>query len=61
MLIGIIIGLATGYIAYKVAGGPLNFHGWTANEYFGHPVGAFLWAIGGAFVAVIAAFIRMRR
>jgi hypothetical protein len=47
ILIGIIVGLAIGYIAYKATGGPLNFHGWMANEYFGNPVGAFQWAIGG--------------
>lgn len=57
VLIGIIFGLVIGYVAYKITGGSLNFHGWMANEYFGHPVGAFLWAIGGALVAVTAAYI----
>ena len=60
ILIGIIVGLAIGYIAYKATGGPLNFHGWMANEYFGNPVGAFQWAIGGVIVAVAAAYIRAR-
>jgi hypothetical protein len=41
ILIGIIVGLAVGYVAYKATGEPLNFHGWMANEYFGHPVGVF--------------------
>jgi len=60
ILVGIIIGLAIGYVAYKITGGSLNFHGWMANEYFGQPVGAFLWAIGGALAAVIAAHIKAR-
>jgi hypothetical protein len=60
VLVGIIVGLAVGYVAYKATGGPLNFHGWMANEYSGHPVGAFLWAIGGAVVFVAAAFIQAR-
>jgi uncharacterized membrane-anchored protein YitT (DUF2179 family) len=60
ILIGIIVGLAAGYMAYKATGGPLNFHGWMANEYFGNPVGAFQWAVGGAIVAVVAVYIRAK-
>ena len=46
--------------AHKATGGPLNFHGWMTNEYFGHPVSAFLWAIGGVLVAVIVAYIKTK-
>jgi hypothetical protein len=56
----LISGLTIGYFVYKATGGPLSFHGWIANEYFGHPVGAFLWTIGGVAVAVTAAYTRTR-
>jgi uncharacterized membrane-anchored protein YitT (DUF2179 family) len=60
LLVGLIVGLTIGYIAYKITGGTLNFHGWLANEYFGHPIGALLWAVGGALVAMAATYFKYK-
>jgi hypothetical protein len=60
VLAGLSIGLAIGYVGYKITGGTLNFHGWLANEYYGHPVGVLIWAIGGALVAVTATYFKYK-
>jgi len=60
LLVGLIIGLVIGYVGYKISGGSLNFHGWLANEYFGHPVGALLWASGGALVAMAVTYLKYK-
>jgi hypothetical protein len=58
--VGLIIGLVTGYVRYKVIGGSLNFHGWLANEYFGDPAGALLWATSGAVVCLAAVYLKYK-
>jgi hypothetical protein len=60
LLAGLIVGLVVGYVWYKISGGDLNFHGWLANEYFGDPVGALRWAIGGAIVFLAAMYLKYR-
>ena len=60
LLAGLIIGLVIGYVWYKIFGGNLNFHGWLANEYFGDPVGALLWATSGAIVSLAATYLKYK-
>ena len=57
VLVSLSIGLAIGYVGYKITGRTLNFHGWLTNEYYGHPP---IWAIGGALVAMTATYFKYK-
>jgi hypothetical protein len=57
-VIGAVLGLAIGYVAYKATGGLFDFSGWITQFGFGRPLDALLWALGGAIVGAAAAYLR---
>jgi hypothetical protein len=57
-VIGAILGLAIGYVAYKATGGFFDIWSWATHPYSGRRVDALFWTIGGAAIGVAAAYFR---
>jgi hypothetical protein len=57
-IIGAIVGLAIGYVAYKATGGLFDIYNWATREFGGRPLDALFWTIGGAAVGFALAYLR---
>lgn len=59
-MIGAVVGLAIGYTVASFAGSAGSFLVWAGfdQKYVDHADDAVAWAIGGAIVAISAAFLR---
>jgi hypothetical protein len=58
-LIGAVVGLAIGFTVHKATGELGDFSVWISpTHYFGRPLEALIWMIGGIIVALAAAYLR---